>query len=452
MNQHFWTHLTELLRQSPAELILLGLLLAIGGAIVTWSYLRLSYSSQLFIVREQMALKAQGYIELSSRNAELKLQNDGLSARVECLLTDLAQERTRSMEQQKYTQAEIARLSALKQSMTGEFERLVTQQLKVQQQQFSHSSEQRLDSLLSPLQRQLNEFRVKVDEMHKHDIAQTHQLLGQIKQLQGQSQKIGEDAVALTHALKGSQKMQGNWGEWILQRLLEQSGLHEGREFVTQLSEKGGDGNRLQPDVVLNLPGDRHIVVDSKVSLLAYEAWVNSASASQKELFEQNLLQSIRQHIKSLSGKQYQHIPALDSLDFVVMFIPVEPAFTAALQICPGLLGEAYAKNVVLAGPTTLMSILRCIEILWQRDKQDRNVETIVVEAGKLHDHFVRFVDSIKDVGVAIERAQKAHEQALARLAGGKGNLIRRVKNLQELGAKTQKNLDSSMTVADEVS
>lgn len=462
MGHQYWLQLSELFQEHTLLSLGLILLSALLGGLLSWVIFRDRLKQRILIdqiererdmapLRERLTLSDALSQQLTEKNTALQVDLDQLTNQLHLCAIELAGVRSGNLVQEKHFREEIDRILGLRKDLVQEFEQLVARQLQTQQKQFSLSSEQKIDSLLMPLQRQLQDFRSRMDEVHTHDIAQTHQLLGQIQQLQKQSQQIGEDAVQLTKALKGNNKLQGNWGEWVLQRLLEQSGLHEGREFKTQVSHTSELGKKLQPDVVLYLPGDKHIVVDSKVSLIAYNLWVNSATEAEQKNYEKDLVQSIRQHIKDLSGKGYEQLESLQGLDFVVMFIPIEAAFATALQLCPELLGDAYAKNVVLAGPTTLMSILRCIETLWQREKQDKNVETIVVEAGKLHDHFVRFLESMNEVGQALERAKGAHDQAQARLSGGRGNLIKRVQNLQALGAKTQKVMMIDQFSIDEV-
>lgn len=376
-------------------------------------------------------------LQLNTALVEVKsLQNRDVSQRER-----IVELQVRSEEQQKAAEAEISRLLSLKGVLVDEFEKQLGQLLQRQQRYFEESSSQKMDSVLTPLQRQLKEFRERVDEVHSNEVAHTNQLLGQIHQLQSQSQKIGSDAVRLTNALKGDNKLLGNWGEWVLQRLLEEFGLREGKDFQLQQSTKNDAGKRMQPDVVIHLPNQRHIVVDSKVSLLAYEQIFSNESPENKSLHEKALAVSFKQHIRSLGKKRYDQLPGMESPDFVVMFVPVEPAFYCALKLYPELLRDAYSQGVVVACPSSFMAILNIIDSLWQKQKQDKNVELIMQEAGKLYDQFARFVDSMGELGAGLERVRKAYDLSVLRLQGGKGNVLKRMQYIRELGVKTQKDV-----------
>lgn len=360
----------------------------------------------------------------------------------------VADQRARMEEQKTAMASELELLRDARQFLTKEFEHLAGKVFDSKQHQFSQLTSQQLDGILMPFKQQISDFRLRVDEVHKNDVAQTHQLLGQINELQKQSQKIGDDALLLARALKGDNKVQGNWGEVVLKRLLESTGLTEGREFFLQVSGKDDSGRRQQPDVVVQLPNEKVVIVDSKVSLRAYEQYANAAEDAdeQKRCLKEHI-DSVRQHIKLLSAKKYDQLPGLHSLNFVLLFVPIESAFVCAVQNAPELVREAYDKNVVLTGPSSLMVVLRTIESLWQRERQDRNVEQIVMAAGKMYDQFVRFVESMNDVGNNLSRAQQAFQVALNRLSEGKGNLMKRAEDIKNLGARSSKSLPSTQHI-----
>jgi DNA recombination protein RmuC len=256
-----------------------------------------------------------------------------------------------------------------------------------------------------------------------------------VLELQKQAQKIGEDAINLAQALKGNSKAQGNWGEVILERLLEESGLQKGREYDTQMSFTNDEGSRRMPDVIIHLPEQKDIVIDSKVSLLEQE----------RKIYLNAHINSLRAHIKGLNLKDYDKLEGVRALDFVFIFIPIEAAFMLALQHEPNLYREAYDKHIILVSPTTLLATLRTVENIWRYEKQNKYAEQIAKEAGDLHDKFVLLVEAMDALDVQLKRTQEAYSKTRERLDSGRGNLITRVNNLRKLGAKTKKRLDSKL-------
>lgn len=334
---------------------------------------------------------------------------------------------------------EIETLKETKESMMRDFESLANRLFDVKQEQFSRVSQQQLLQIMSPFRDQLKDFRAKVEEVQMQDAARHHQMLAQIVELQKQSQQIGTDALNLANALKGNNKVMGNWGEMILANILDQMGFLRGRDFDLQVSEVTPDGKRLQPDVIVYLPDEKDLIIDAKVSLLAYERFNAASDDQQKVQALKDLIDSMRAHLRGLSAKNYADSVGRKRLDFVCMFVPVEAAFVCAVQRAPELLQEAYDKRILLVSPASLFAILRTVEALWQRDRQDKNVEQIVISAGKLHDQFVRFLESMQEVGAGIERASRGFQTAMNRLESGKGNLIKRSDDLRRLGAKTNR-------------
>ncbi|MDO3384983.1 DNA recombination protein RmuC [Gilvimarinus sp. SDUM040013] len=374
--------------------------------------------TQLDQIRDSQQKLQQQVVELSQLNAKLE--------------ADLQSERT-----QLRLQAEF--LEGAKIELKKEFELTANKLFERKSEQFSQTSQSLLEGTLSPFRDQISDFRKKVEDVYEKENAERNRLSGQIVELQRQAHKIGEDAVNLAQALKGNNKSQGGWGEVILERLLEQSGLQKGREYDSQFHAKDVDGVRRIPDVVIHLPEGKDIVIDAKVSLTNYEKYCNAQSGEEQQRYLQAHINSIRGHIKGLSAKDYEELPGVQGLDFVFIFIPVEGAFMLALQHDETLYSDAYRKHIVLASPTTLLAMLRTIENLWRHDKQNRNAELIAKEAGALHDQFVLLLEALDSVGDSIERTQKAYTLVRKRLNSGRGNLLKRVDGIRQLGAKTKK-------------
>lgn len=362
-------------------------------------------------------------------NARLRSQQADLSARLES--------------ERKNFEEQLALLKTAKAELSREFENLANRIFEQKQQQFSQTSKSLLETTLDPIKLQLGEFRRKVEEVYVQENADRNKLAGQIMELQKQTLKIGEDAVNLAQALKGNTKAQGNWGEVVLERLLEESGLQKGREYSTQLNLVAEDGRRRMPDVVVHLPEGKDLVIDAKVSLVDYEKFCNASDEAERASHLAGHLGSLRSHIKGLSIKDYEKLQGIRALDFIFLFIPIEAAFMLALQEEPGLYREAYDKHIVLVSPTTLLATLRTVENIWRYEKQNRNAEKIADEAGKLHDQFVMLLNELDTVEKHLEKTREAFTSTRNRLASGRGNLIKRVDDIRKLGAKTKKAIDS---------
>ena len=343
------------------------------------------------------------------------------------------------MQVQMQEQASLLKEARLQ--LGQEFENLANRIFDNKQKQFDQLNQRTLDQSISPLKKQIDDFKKQVSDVYQKESAERNQLIGKIGELQQQTQKIGEDAVNLALALKGDNKAQGNWGEMILERLLEESGLQKGREYDTQVSLTSEEGQRRNPDVVIYLPEEKQLVIDAKVSLANYEVYTSAESEHDKAVALQAHVQSVRNHIRTLSNKNYSQLNGIKSLDFVFIFMPVEAAFMLALQHEPKLFQEAYDKQIVLVSPTTLMATLRTVSNLWRYHKQHKNAEKIAQQAGGLYDQFALVVNALDDLGSQISRTQNAYDMTRKRLVEGKGNLVKRVENLRELGAKTRKQL-----------
>jgi DNA recombination protein RmuC len=360
-------------------------------------------------------------------------------------LTGFAKEttelKTRLEEERKNFAEQLALLQSAKVELAKEFENLANKIFENKQQQFNVNSKSLLDNTLDPLKLQLTEFRKKVEDVYEKENADRNRLSGQVVELQKQAQKIGEDAVNLAQALKGNTKTQGNWGEVVLERILEESGLQKGREYDTQINFTSSDGSRLIPDVIIHLPENKDIVIDAKCSLVDYERFSSAEDELTRKQYLTAHVNSLRNHIKSLSVKDYEKLDGIKSLDFVFIFIPIEAAFMFALQHEPGLYREAYDRHIILVSPTTLLATLRTVENIWRYEKQNKNAERIAKEAGALHDQFVLLLESLDAIGSSINKTQEAYAKARERLQTGRGNLVKKVNDIRRLGAKTKKSI-----------
>jgi DNA recombination protein RmuC len=384
---------------------------------------------------------AAGLREKTRHFDELQQQ----SLRKDEQLTHLAKEntelKTRLEQERKNFAEQLALLQNAKVELAKEFENLANKIFENKQQQFNLNSKSLLDNTLDPLKLQLTEFRKKVEDVYEKENAERNRLSGQVVELQKQAQKIGEDAVNLAQALKGNSKAQGNWGEVVLERLLEESGLQKGREYDTQVNFTGSDGSRLMPDVIIHLPENKDIVIDAKCSLVDYEKFCSSDDETERKYYLNAHVNSLRSHIKSLSIKDYEKLDGIKALDFVFIFIPIEAAFMFALQHEPGLYREAYDRHIILVSPTTLLATLRTVENIWRYEKQNKNAERIAKEAGALHDQFVLLLESLDAIGNSLNKTQEAYSKARDRLQTGRGNLVKRVDDIRRLGAKTKKSI-----------
>lgn len=335
-------------------------------------------------------------------------------------------------------------LTEARDQLKSEFQNLANKIFEEKSAKFTTTNQDSLGSLLTPLREQLGEFKRRVDDVYDKEAKDRRSLYEQITQLKELNQQMSADAVNLTNALKGESKTQGNWGEVILERVLEQSGLRKGYEYETQVS-LNEEGQRYMPDVIIRLPDDKDVIVDAKVSLTAYEQYCSSDQARTQEQALAAHLQSIRNHVRGLSDKAYQSLEGVRSLDFVLMFIPVEGAFLLALQQDKELFSFAYERNIILVSPSTLLVTLRTINNIWRYERQNRFAQEIAQRGGELHDKFVGFVESLDDVGRHLGRTQVAYETAHKRLSTGRGNLVSQAASLHKLGVKSKKALDKKL-------
>ena len=303
----------------------------------------------------------------------------------------------------------------------------------------------RHDSHAFPPRERIGEFRERMEVIHSEEEKSAAALGAQLKNLHELNRQMAEEAENLTSALKGQSKTQGSWGELVLERILEKSGLTKGTEYETQAAHRDEAGSLRMPDVVVHLPEGKNLIIDAKVSLTAYERCVNAATESERLDALREHAGSVRRHVDELSRKNYPALAALRSPDFVMMFVPVEPALSLALGHDPALYSDAFEKNVILVSSSTLLVALRAVESVWRHHKQTVNAQEIARQAGNLHDAFVLFLESLEEIGARIGQARDAHEQAMARLASGRGNLVKRTLDLKKLGARADKQIPPAM-------
>ncbi|MEN0105416.1 MAG: DNA recombination protein RmuC [Pseudomonas sp.] len=389
------------------------------------------------LLQSERALAREAALEWRSERENKEAELRHLTAERASLSAELR-------EQQDSHQQRLDDLQGSRDELRAQFAELAGKIFDEREQRFAETSQQRLGQLLDPLKERIQSFEKRVEESYQQEARERFSLSKELQRLQQLNQRLGDEATSLTRALQG-QKIQGNWGELVLERVLEHAGLEKGREYQTQVSLKGQDGARFQPDVLIQLPGERQVVVDAKVSLTAYQQYVVAENDGlRQQALKQHVL-SLRSHLKGLSLKDYQRLEGLHSLDFVLLFVPIEAAFAAALQADPGLFQEAFEQNIVIVSPTTLLATLRVIDSLWRQERQSQNAREIAERAGALYDKFVAFIVDLDEVGSRLGQLDKAYAAARNKLADGRGNIISRVENLKLLGARASKSLPSEL-------
>jgi DNA recombination protein RmuC len=338
-------------------------------------------------------------------------------------------------------------LEEIQKKFTIEFENIAGKILKKNSEEFTAANQKNMGEVLNPLKEKLQLFEKKVDDTYQKGLKDQTDLRAELKKLNELNIRISEEAGNLTKALKGDVKKQGNWGEVVLERILERSGLNEGQYgYQKQFSDSSDDGKRIQPDVVVNLPDNKHIIIDSKVSLISYERAVNASIDEDRAKNVKGHLLSLRAHIKGLSDKHYQTAKKLNSPDFVLLFIPVEASFSLAIQEDQELFSYAWDQKVVIVSPSTLLATLRTIASIWQQENQTRNAHEIARQGGALYDKFVGFVSDMEGIGKSLDSSRKNYDHAMNKLSTGSGNLVRRAENIKRLGAKATKELPKNKT------
>ncbi len=336
-------------------------------------------------------------------------------------------------------------LEKLNDRFTKEFENLANKIFEKKGQKFTEQNEKLVQNLLNPLGEKIGDFQKRINEIYQEDTKDRTALKEQIRNLSDLNKQMSQDAENLTKALKGDTKTQGAWGEFILESILEKSGLSKDEQYEVQTSFTSGDGKRQRPDVIVRLPESKNIIIDSKVSLTAYERFSSAENENEKLSALKNHITSIKTHVKLLSEKNYQNLYELKSLDFVLMFVPIEPAFGLAVQNEPSIFNEAFEKNIVIVSPTTLLATLRTINNIWQQEKQNKYALEIAKQSGALYDKFVGFVEDLVEIGKKIDSSKDSYSNAMKKLYDGSGNLVRRAEKIKELGAKATKSLPQNL-------
>jgi DNA recombination protein RmuC len=334
-----------------------------------------------------------------------------------------------------------AELENVHKKYTTEFENIANKILDEKSQKFTDQNKINLEGILNPLKEKIKDFETKVEKAYKTESDERITLKTEIKNLIDLNKQVSEDANNLANALKGENKTQGNWGELILEKVLERSGLVKDQEYRLQFSTNNDEGKRIQPDAVILLPDNKHIIVDSKVSLVAYEACINAVNQEDKDRFIKEHIASVRNHIKSLSDKNYQSSTDFNTPDFVLLFIPIESSFSIAVQADQELFNFAWDRKIVIVSPSTLLATLRTIASVWKQERQTKNAIEIAKQSGALYDKFVGFIDDMDKIGKTIDSSKIAYDNAINKLHKGSGNLVKRAQDIEKLGAKTTKQL-----------
>ncbi|HHK8464598.1 TPA: DNA recombination protein RmuC [Vibrio parahaemolyticus] len=349
---------------------------------------------------------------------------------------------------EQMNQANAEKLQILEQAevrLKQQFEHLANQLFEEKTAKVDLQNRQSLEGLLSPLKEQLEGFKKQVNDSFSQEAKERHTLVHELKNLQRLNEQMTREAVNLTQALKGDNKQQGNWGEVVLARILAESGLREGHEYETQVNLQSEAGKRYQPDVIVHLPQNKQVVVDSKMALVAYERYFNAETDAERDRALNAHLTALRAHIKGLSMKDYHKLKGIQSLDYVLMFIPVEPAFQVAIQADPSLIKDAMEQNIILVSPTTLLVALRTIDNLWRNERQNENAKLIAQRATKLYDKLRLFIDDMEGLGGALDRANQTYQGAMNKLATGRGNVIRQAESFRQLGVEIKRPISSDL-------
>lgn len=401
-----------------------------------------SHVNQLQLQREQFERERNNFekqVQLAAVEKEnIRTEKDSLAIQLSKKEVDFENLWERHKEQKN-------EITELQEKFTKEFENLANKILEEKSAKFTEQNSENMKNILLPLQDKIQGFEQKVEQTHKESIDYHASLRQQIVGLSEMNAQMSKETLNLTKALKGDSKMQGNWGELVLERVLEKSGLEKGREYEVQQSFTNNEGNRVFPDVVINLPDGKKMIVDSKVSLVAYEKWINEESEILKIDYLKEHVNSIRRHVEQLGNKNYHDLYQIESPDFVLLFIPIEPAFAIALNEDSALYNKAFDRNIVIVTPSTLLATLRTIDSMWANQKQQENAFEIARQAGALYDKFEGFVTDLVRIGNKIKDTKTEYENAMSKLVDGRGNLISSVEKLKKMGAKAKKSLPENI-------
>ena len=431
--------------------IILGIVSLILLILLVKSQLAINNSNQLFNlqlsqIRQENQTLTNELNQLESELNQYRQQNIAQFATISELKTRLEETRNAAHERQTI-------LEQSEQRLTTQFENLANRIFEHSGKKIEQQNKQSLNFLLSPLKEQLESFKKQVQDSFGEEAKERHTLTYEIRNLQQLNQQMTKEATNLTNALKGNNKIQGNWGEFILSQILDNSGLRLGYEYDTQVNLTNENNQRLQPDVIVHLPQGGDVVIDSKVTLVAYERYFNNDEEIVKTKALSDHLTSVRNHLKQLSQKDYHKLIGINSLDYILMFIPVEPAFLCAIDSDPSLINDALKNNIMIVSPTTLLVALRTIHNLWRYEHQNRNAELIADKASKLYDKVRGFVEDMETLGSTLDKAQQTYQNSLNKLSKGRGNIIGQIERFRELGVEVKKpiNPDIALLSVDEL-
>ncbi len=435
----------------------------VKGIIIGWLIMRKKASQKAAAYREDLLKQENTYIkeksELSHQQSileerALNLQREKVELNeVVSLERDKNEKLTRSVSisatERKNLEERLTcqkqELEELQKKFTTEFENIATKILKENTKEFTSSNQKNMSDIMGPIKEKLMSFEKKVEETYDRELRDKISLKEEVKKLYELNSKISDEANNLTKALKGDVKKQGNWGEVVLERILERSGLTKGEEYDREVVMQNSEGQTIRPDVIIHLPDEKHVIVDSKVSLVAYERFVNSIGDVDAEKFQKDHIVSMKAHVKELADKHYQSSESINSPDFVLMFMPIESSFAMAVQYDQELFNFAWDNKIVIVSPSTLLATLRTIASIWKQEQQNRNVLEIAKQGGLLYDKFVGFVDDMIKLGKQMDTSKNSYQDAMKKLYDGSGNLVRRAENIRELGAKVKKKLPQSL-------
>ena len=444
--------LDQITEQSLLFLVI-GIML---GGLIVWLSLRKQISAAADESSEKqqaLAVEVERVQQKDFRLDELKRELERSNAKNQTLQSDLEQYKvnlaelnTTLQEERKQTEEKLALLQQAEKKMTDAFENLSNRILEEKSKKFTDQNKLHIGEILNPLREQLGDFKKKVEDVYEKETKDRLSLFHEITHLKSLNEKMSQDAVNLTNALKGESKTRGDWGEVILEKVLEHSGLTNGREYEVQPGYKDEDNRQFRPDVVVHLPNNRDVIIDSKVSLVAYERYYAAEDEQEKNQALIEHVASIKTHITGLAKKNYEELTGMNSLDMVLMFVPIEPALMLAFEAEDNLFQEAFKQGIFLVSPSTLSMNLQIIHNIWRYEYQNQNAQEIAKSAGDLHDKFVGFIESLEDVGDKLDKAKDSYDTAFNRLTDGRGNLVARVDKIRELGSlKTKKKLSNDL-------
>ena len=415
--------------------LIVGLL---AGAVVSYLLVKNKFANQIGKAEERNRIYEENIKQFNDELTNERAKVIELNSSYSSLQADYNNLQNKLSEQKE-------EIEQLQKKFTTEFEHLANKIFEAKTTKFSEQSKTNLAEILNPLKEKISEFEKRVEETNKESIRGNASLREQLQMLKDMNQQITQEAKNLTQALKGGTKTQGSWGEFILENILEKSGLVKGREYKIQNVIISEEGRRFQPDVIVNLPENKSVIIDSKLSLLAYEKFISSEDELQRQLSLKEHITSVRNHIKNLSSKNYQSLYQLESLDFVLMFMPIEPAFALAVQNEPNLFNDAFDKNIVIVSPSTLLATLRTVASIWRQENQNRNALEIARQSGALYDKFQGLIMDLIDLGKKMDTMKDRYGDLMRKLHLGKGNLVSSVERIKRLGANTTKSLPQQL-------